>query len=103
VRPSADLAPRLWDPLSPVASSGCLLLYPPYFMRAPPRRLGWRTVSHGLGPRIGRRTVVRVCWWVWMVVRFVCVIRVPVCARVSRVCPSSPRCVILPLQNCLRF
>jgi hypothetical protein len=23
----------------------------------------------------------------WMVVRFVCVIRVPVCARVSRVCP----------------
>jgi hypothetical protein len=48
-------------------------------------------------------TVVRVCWWVWMVVRFVCVIRVPVCARVSRVCPSSPRCVILPLQNCLRF
>ena len=31
------------------------------------------------------------CWWVWMVVRFVCVIRVPVCARVSRVCPGSPR------------
>ena len=26
-----------------------------------------------------------------MVVRFVCVIRVPVCARVSRVCPGSPR------------
>jgi hypothetical protein len=26
-------------------------------------------------------------WWVWMVVRFVCVIRVPVCARVPRVCP----------------
>ena len=26
-------------------------------------------------------------WWVWMVVRFVCVIRLPV----SRVCPGSPR------------
>jgi hypothetical protein len=35
----------------------------------------------------GRRVVVRVCRWVWMVVRYVCVIRVPVCARVSRVCP----------------
>ena len=23
------------------------------------------------------------CWWVWMVVRFVCVIRVPVCAIVG--------------------
>ena len=37
-----------------------------------------------------------VCRWVWMVVRFVCVIRVPVCARVScvpRVCPGSPRCL----------
>ena len=34
--------------------------------------------------------------WVWMVVRFVCVIRLPVCARVSRVCPvfpGSPRCL----------
>ncbi len=46
---------------------------------------------------------------VWMVVKFVCVIRVPVCAhgpvwhpgvflpvhvfRVSRVCPGSPRCL----------
>ena len=32
----------------------------------------------------------------WMVARFVCVIRVPVCARVScvpRVCPGSPRCL----------
>ena len=29
----------------------------------------------------------------WMVVRFVCVIRVPVCARVSRVCPGPPRCL----------
>ena len=28
-----------------------------------------------------------------MVVRFVCVIRVPVCARVSRVCSGSPRCL----------
>ena len=37
----------------------------------------------------GRRAVVRVCSWVWMVVRFVCVIRVPVCACVSRVCQKS--------------
>ena len=37
-----------------------------------------------------RRADVRVvCWWVWMVVWFVCVIRVPLCARVSRVCPGS--------------
>ena len=37
---------------------------------------------------------VRVCRWVWMVVRFVRVIRVePACARVSRVCPGSPRCL----------
>ena len=39
---------------------------------------------------------VRVCRWVWMVVRFVCVIRVPVCARVSCVCPGSPG-VFLPV------
>ena len=26
------------------------------------------------------------CWWVWMVVRFVCVVRVPLCVRVSREC-----------------
>ena len=31
-----------------------------------------------------RCVVVRVCRWFWMAVRFVCVIRVPVCARVSR-------------------
>jgi len=33
------------------------------------------------------------CWWVWLVVRFVCV---PLCVRVfrvSRVCPGSPRCL----------
>ena len=44
-------------------------------------------------PRIrcyGRRAVVRVCSWVWMVVRFVCVIRVPVCARVYRVAGAAP-------------
>ena len=32
----------------------------------------------------------------------VCVIRVPVCARVSRVCPGSPRCLFTVfLQNCI--
>jgi hypothetical protein len=30
---------------------------------------------------------------VWIVVRFVCVVRVPLCVRVSRVCPGSPRCL----------
>ena len=37
-----------------------------------------------------------------MVVRFVCVIRVPVCARVSRVCPvcvPAPPGVFLPVGN----
>ena len=37
------------------------------------------------------------------VVRFVCVIRVPVCARVSRVCPGSPRCLFtgsVPCSEC---
>ena len=33
----ADLAPRLWDPLSPVACSGRLLFLRPYFVRAIPR------------------------------------------------------------------
>ena len=35
-------------------------------------------------------------WWVSMVVRFVCVVCVPLCVRVfrvSRVCPGSPRCL----------
>jgi hypothetical protein len=43
------------------------------------------------------------CWWVWLVVRFVCV---PLCVRVfrvSRVCPGSPRClftgICLPLAT----
>ena len=42
---------------------------------------------------------------VWMVLRFVCVIRVPVCARVSRVCPvcvPAPPGVFLPVQFCTR-
>ena len=45
----------------------------------------------------GRRVVVRVCRWVWMVVRFVCVIRVSACALVCPVCvsrlPPRPRCL----------
>ena len=31
--------------------------------------------------------VVRVCWWVWMVMRFVCVIRVITVCRCAPVCP----------------
>ena len=37
------------------------------------------------------------CWWVWLVVRFVCA---PLCVRVSRVsreCPGSPRCLFTVL------
>ena len=47
-------------------------------------------------PSRGRAGVKgRVCRWVWMVVRFVCVIRVPARVRpcvpcVSRVCSGSP-------------
>jgi hypothetical protein len=46
-----------------------------------------------------RCSCVWVRWWVGMVVRFVCVIRVPVCARVSRVCPGSP---FLPYKDAVR-
>ena len=57
--------------------------------------------------RLERLAVVRVCSWVWMVVWFVCVIRVPVCARVSRVCPGSPRCLFTGRKGsvflCARF
>ena len=64
---------------------------------APGLRLFLRLLSR---PWFRPSRVVRVCLWVWMVVRFVCVIRVPVCARVrpcvpcvpcaSRVRPGSP-------------
>jgi len=40
------------------------------------------------------------CCWVWMVVRFVCVVRVPLCARVSRVCPV---CVPAPPMSFYRY
>ena len=40
---------------------------------------------------------VRVCWWVWMVVRFFCVIRVLVRARLSRVCGPGFPGVFLPV------
>ena len=45
---------------------------------------------------------VRVGWWVWMVVRFVCVIRV-IRARVSRVCPGSPQCLFTFAGRCTPF
>ena len=44
-------------------------------------RAMWPPLSR---PRCGPRPTA-VGWWVWMVVRFVCAIRVPACARVSRV------------------
>ena len=44
--------------------------------------------------------VVRVCRWVWMVVRFVCVIRAPVCP----VCPVCVPCASrLPPVSCYRY
>jgi hypothetical protein len=45
------------------------------------------------------RAVRVVCWEGWMVVRFVFVIRVPVCALVFRVCPV-PVCPGSPLCRC---
>ena len=44
-------------------------------------------------------TGIRLGLFGWTVVRFVRVIRVPACARVSRVCPGSPRC----LFTCIRI
>ena len=53
------------------------------------------------GRGFGRRVVVRVCRWVGMVVRFVCVFRVPVwSARVSRACPV---CVPAPPVSFYRY
>ena len=60
---------------------------------APGLRLFIRLLSR---PRFRPSRDVRVCRWVWMFVRFVCVIRVPVCARVSRVCPV---CVPAPTRS----
>ena len=45
---------------------------------------------------IGFLPVFVSCWWGSMVVRFVCVVCVPLCVRVfrvSRVCPGYPRCL----------
>ena len=57
-------------------------------------------LRRGFGRR--RRVVVRVCRWVWMVVRFVCVIRrvCPMCVPAppvsAPVCPVCPVCVPAP-------
>ena len=54
------------------------------------------TGMRGFGRGFGRRReVVRECRWVWMVVRFVCVIPVRPCA-VSRVCVPCRVCVPAP-------
>ena len=44
---------------------------------------------------VARRS--RVFWWVWMVVRFVCVIRVPDHAHVCQLCVPAPHAVFLPV------
>ena len=61
----------------------------------------------GFGCRVVVRLRVRIdCRWVWMVVRFVCVLRVSACkgpracACVSRVCPGSPRCLFTVCPVC---
>ena len=43
-------------------------------------------------------TGIRLGLFGWTVVRFVRVIRVPACARVSRVCPGSPRCLFTGIR-----
>ena len=48
-------------------------------------------------PKSQPRTGVRVCRWVWMVVRFVCVLRVSACALVCPVCVPAPPGVFLPV------
>jgi len=50
--------------------------------------------------------VTKRCSWVWMVVRFVCAVRVPLCVRVSRVCPvcvPAPPGVFLPVTKQLPY
>ena len=47
----------------------------------------------------GCRVVVRVCRWVWMLVRFVCVLRVSACALVCPVCVPAPPGVFLPRES----
>jgi hypothetical protein len=56
---------------------------PPPAPRAPPR-----ACSKAVGETVPVGMNV-CCGWVWMVVRFVCVVRVPLCVRVSRVCPGG--------------
>ena len=86
------------------AGSGPPGLRPPGLrMLSRPRGFGPRPSRGRLVDRSSvasrREVVVRVCRWVWMVVRFVCVIRAPVCARVSRACPVCvPARVFLPVE-----
>ena len=51
--------------------------------RARKRNRLYRGADCCVGRGFGRRADVRgvCCWWVWMVVRFVCVVREPCCAR----------------------
>ena len=57
-------------------------------------------VSLGLNLNHGQDTRAnRTRRWVWMVVRFVCVLRVSACALVCPVCVPAPPGVFLPVQN----
>ena len=59
----------------------------------------------GFGCRVVVRLRVRIdCRWVWMVVRFVCVLRVSACALPALVCPvcvPAPPGVFLPCVPCV--
>ena len=82
---------RLCDPCARVRPCvPCVPAPPGVFLPVP--GFGCRVVV----PKSQPRTGVRVCRWVWMVVRFVCVLRVSACARVpvtrSGVAPTrAPR------------
>ena len=81
---------RLCDPCARVRPCvPCVPAPPGVFLPVP--GFGCRVVV----PKSQPRTGVRVCRWVWMVVRFVCVLRVSAYARlcvpcVSPLCPGSP-------------
>ena len=85
--PSSRRGEALWERVE--AGSGSLGAASSESAASQPRGAVGRVCGCSVGRGFGRRVVVRVCRWVWMVVRFVCVIRVS--AR-ALVCPVCVRC-----------
>jgi len=93
------IASTVFDLVSLAGITGTMELRGIFSMAVPAMGLG-RCTGRGRQPSLVARRcsamrrcglcVGRVCWRVWMVVRFVCVIRVPLCARVSRLRPVRP-------------